>query len=161
MKTKKKIDWKRLIILLAIPLLVGGLSSLLTGNDMSSMYTSIEQPPLSPPSALFPIMWTILYILMGVSSYLVSGTEVPTRKRNVALTIYGAQLVVNFFWSILFFRMQLILFSFFWIVLLWILVLIMILVFGRISKAAAWLQVPYLIWLTIAAYLNIGIYLLN
>ena len=149
------------ICLLAIPVLVGMLSSLITGPDMSSSYTSYEQPPFAPPSALFPIMWTILYILMGISSYLIVQADVTSRKRNAALTVYAIQLIVNFFWSILFFKMGLVLISFFWIILLWLLVLLMIIVFRRISKAAGWLQLPYIIWLTIAAYLNLGIYLLN
>ncbi|AGN26898.1 TspO/MBR family protein [Candidatus Methanomassiliicoccus intestinalis] len=160
MNERKKRNWIRLIILIVIPLAVGMLSSFVTGDSMT-MYKDYNQPPFSPPSLLFPIMWTILYILMGISAYLVTGPEVPARQKSAALTIFAVQLVVNFFWSPLFFKMGLVLISFFWIVMLWILVLIMILVFRRISKAAAWLQLPYIIWLTIAAYLNLGIFLLN
>lgn len=160
MNETKKRNWIRLVVLIVIPLAVGMLSSLVTGDNMD-VYKDVNQPPFSPPSALFPIMWTILYILMGISAYLVSGPEVSAKQKSAALTIFAVQLVVNFFWSPLFFRMGLVLISFFWIVLLWILVLIMILVFRRISKAAGWLQVPYLIWLTIAAYLNLGIFLMN
>ncbi len=160
MNETKKRNWIRLVVLIAIPVAVGMLSSLVTGDNMD-VYNDVNQPPFSPPSAMFPIMWTILYILMGISAYLVSGPEVPAKQKSAALTIFAVQLVVNFFWSPLFFKMGLVLISFFWIVLLWILVLIMILVFRRISKAAGWLQVPYLIWLTIAAYLNLGIFLMN
>ena len=122
MNETKKRNLIRLIVLIAIPLAVGMLSSLVTGDNMD-VYKDYNQPPFSPPSALFPIMWNILYILMGISAYLVSGPEVPAKQKSAALTIFAVQLVVNFFWSPLFFRMGLVLVSFFWIVLLLALVL--------------------------------------
>ena len=153
-----KIKWKDLIVCLIIPLAVGGLSAFLTRNSMD-IYSSINQPPLAPPSILFPIVWTILFILMGVSSYLVYTSD-ATNKRE-ALTLYGVQLVVNFIWPLLFFNMQAYLFSFIWLVLLWVLVALMIRQFYKATPIASYLQIPYILWLTFAAYLNFAIFLMN
>lgn len=152
-----KIQWKRLIICLALPLGVGGLSALLTKDAMES-FGALEQPPLSPPGWLFPVVWTALYILMGLSSYLVLSSGKASRT---ALEVYGVQLGVNFFWSIFFFNFGWYLFSFLWLVLLLALVIAMILLFFRVSRAAAYLMVPYLLWVSFAGYLNLFIYLLN
>lgn len=152
-----KIQWKKLILCVAIPLGVGGLAALLTGESMKSFET-LNKPPLSPPGWLFPIVWTILYLLMGVSSYLVL---VSAKPGNLALKTYAAQLAVNFFWPIFFFKLQWYLFSFFWLLLLWCLILLTALLFRRFSKTAAFLLIPYLIWVAFAGYLNLSIYLLN
>ena len=151
---------KRLIFCLALPLIVGGLSALLTGSGMEQ-FASLEKPPLSPPGWLFPVAWTILYLLMGLASYLVleSGSEPQAVK--TALTLYGIQLAVNFFWSIFFFNLQLYMFSFFWLVLLWLLIAATLIAFYRISKPAGLLLIPYLLWVTFAGYLNLGIAMLN
>ena len=156
--------WKKIkpyVISVAIALLVGGLSALLTRDNMN-IYDEIVMPPLAPPGFLFPIVWTILYTLMGISSariYLEGKKgEVPVEK---ALKIYALQLAVNFFWSIIFFNMQAFLFAFIWILLLWVLIIIMIKEFYYIYPPAAWLQIPYLLWVTFAAYLNLAIYILN
>ena len=152
-----KIQWKSLIICLAIPLTVGSLSAFLTRNSMET-FNSIIKPALSPPGWLFPVVWTILYILMGIASYLVLTSGKPNDN---ALAIYSIQLVFNFFWSIIFFNMKLYLFAFIWLALLWILILKTILLFYQISKPAGYLMVPYLLWVTFAGYLNFSIYLLN
>ncbi len=154
-----KIDWKKLAICVAIPLLVGGLSALLTRNSMEA-FGALNQPPLSPPGWLFPVVWTILYILMGVASYLVV-TARRSRMTNPALTAYGTQLFFNFFWSIIFFNWQQYLFAFIWLLVLWVLILVTLLRFYRIDKRAGYLLIPYLLWVTFAGYLNLGIYLLN
>lgn len=145
---------------IAVPLLVGVVSAFLTRGGME-MFESIIKPPLSPPNWLFPIVWTILYVLMGISSYLVLAPGAEQEKIDKAISVYGYQLVVNFLWPTFFFNLQWYLFSFFWLLLLWILVLIMILRFREIDKRAAWLNVPYLAWLTFAGYLNLGIWWLN
>lgn len=145
---------------IAIPLLVGAIAALLTSGGMG-MFETIEKPVLSPPGWLFPIVWTILYTLMGISSYLVINSGAEQEKIDKAISIYGYQLVVNFLWPTFFFNLNWYLFSFFWLVLLWILVLIMIFRFLEIDKRAAWLNIPYLIWLTFAGYLNLAIWLLN
>ncbi|MDE7445775.1 MAG: tryptophan-rich sensory protein [Lachnospiraceae bacterium] len=152
-----KIQWKNLITCLAIPLAVGSLSALLTQNSMET-FNSITKPGLAPPGWLFPVVWTILYILMGIASYLVLTSGKPN---NYALTVYGIQLVFNFFWSIIFFNLELYLFAFIWLVLLWLLILKTTLLFYQISKPAGYLMVPYLLWVTFAGYLNLSIYLLN
>ena len=155
-----KMNKLKLAMCVAIPLAVGGLASLLTGNAMET-FATVEQPPLSPPAWLFPIVWTVLYILMGVSSYLISESDASEEQKTRALTIYGVQLAVNFLWPIFFFNLGWYLFSFFWLLLLWGLVAWMILEFSKISELAARLNVPYLVWLTFAGYLNFAIWWLN
>lgn len=155
-----KIKWRSLIAALAIPLAVGGLSAWVT-KDAMERFAELDQPPLSPPGWVFPVVWTILFILMGVASYLVGTSGMPGRERRNALLLYGVQLVVNFFWSIFFFNMGWYLFSFFWLALLWLLVLETIDLFWKISRSAGILLFPYLAWITFAGYLNFGIFLLN
>lgn len=153
-----QIKWKPLIICLLIPLAVGGLSALLTMQSME-IYGNLNQPPLSPPGFLFPIVWAVLFILMGISSYLIYVSDNQNKKR--ALTIYAVQLFFNFVWSLIFFNMQAYLFAFIWLVILWLFIIAMIVSFWKISKPAALLQIPYLLWVTFAGYLNLGIFLLN
>ncbi len=152
-----KIQWKNLITCLAIPLAVGSLSAFLTRNNMET-FASINKPPLAPPGWLFPVVWTILYILMGIASYLVLTSGKPN---DTALTVYGIQLASNFFWSIIFFNMERYLFAFIWLILLWLLILKTVSLFYGISKPAGYLMLPYLLWVTFAGYLNFFIYLLN
>lgn len=166
-----KRNWKTLVICILIPLTVGTVAGLLTMGGMES-FQSVNQPPLSPPAWLFPVVWTILYTLMGISSYLIYVSE-PQEKNSLmkntsentekskALSTYGYQLIVNFLWPVFFFNFQWYFFAFLWLVLLWVLVAKMILEFGAISEVAAWLNVPYLLWLSFAGYLNLGIWLLN
>ena len=156
--------WKKIkpyVIGIAIPLIVGGLSAWLIRDGMTQ-YNNMAKPALSPPSWLFPIVWTILFILMGIGSAIVwQNREQDPEAAGAALRIYGAQLVVNFFWSIIFFNMQAYLFAFIWLVLLWLMIIIMIIEFRKISPAAAWLQLPYLLWVTFAGYLTFAVWLLN
>lgn len=156
----REIDKKRLIICLAIPLVVGGAAGLLTMNSMEA-FEALNQPPLSPPGWLFPVVWTVLYVLMGIASYLVSVSDAPQEEKARALWTYGIQLAFNFLWPIAFFNLKWYLFAFLWLVILWILILITALRFGRIRKPAGYLLVPYLLWVAFAGYLNLGIYLLN
>ena len=153
-----KIKWKELIISLLIPLAVGGLSAFLTRNSMD-VYSNINQPPLAPPSILFPIVWTILFTLMGISSYLVYVSNAKNKRE--ALALYGVQLVVNFIWPLIFFNMQAYFAAFLWLILLWVLVALMIWQFYKAKPSASYLQIPYILWLTFAAYLNLAIYLMN
>lgn len=150
----------QLVICIAIPLAVGGVSAWLTRGSMDT-FAALNKPPLSPPGWLFPVVWTILFVLMGFASYLVLTSGKPQRDINRALWLYGVQLAVNFFWSIFFFSLSLYLFSFFWLVLLWLLIWATAIRFYRISPLAGQLMVPYLLWATFAGYLNFGIYLLN
>ncbi len=152
---------KPYIISVVIALAVGGLSAVVTSNSMD-IYSEINRPALSPPSILFPIVWTILFTLMGISAALVFSFR-DTKPTDVtrALTVYGINLAVNFLWSIFFFNMQAYLFSFIWLLLLWVVIAAMIVLFKRVSPLAAYLQIPYLLWVTFAGYLNLSIYLLN
>lgn len=151
---------KPYIISVIIALAVGGISALLTKNNMN-IFEKINMPPLSPPSVVFPIVWAVLYILMGISSAIIYKNGTDREEVQSALKVYALQLAVNFFWSLIFFNMQAYLLAFVWLVLLWVLVIVMIVKFKKISPAAAWLQIPYLLWITFAGYLSLMIYLLN
>lgn len=153
------IRWKKLLVCVLIPLLVGGLSALITMGSMEN-FSSLNKPPLSPPGWLFPVVWTILFILMGIASYIVleRGSFAETRT---ALFFYGVQLFFNFFWSIFFFNFELYYFSFLWLLALWVLIIITAVLFFRISKPAGYLMIPYILWVTFAGYLNLGIAILN
>lgn len=155
-----KINRGLLIKCIAIPLLVGVVSSLISGGGMET-FKNLNQPPLSPPGWLFPVVWTILYTLMGISSYLILTSEKDKKEIQKALTVYAYQLVVNFLWPTFFFNFGWYLFAFVWLVLLWVLILIMIVQFYQISRPAAYLMIPYLLWVTFAGYLNLAIWWLN
>ena len=152
-----KIQWKKLIVCIARPLAGGGFAGILTRGSMET-FQALNKPAFAPPGWLFPVVWTILYLLMGIASYLVLTSGKPNRS---ALAVYGIQLVFNFFWSIIFFHFEAYLFSFVWLVILWILILITIIQFFRISELAGYLLLPYLLWVTFAGCLNFYIYLLN
>ncbi len=147
-----------IVIAIAIPLIVGGLAGLLTMNSMG-FYETINKPPLAPPGFLFPIVWGLLYILMGVSSYLVWREK--TAKSRMALYIYAVQLVLNFVWPLIFFNGRMFLFAFVWLLILLVTVIIMTIKFYEINKIAGFLQIPYILWLAFASYLNLAIFLLN
>ena len=150
---------KKLLIALAIPLAVGGLSALLSGG--MGEYMQFNRPPLSPPGWLFPIVWTILYLLMGYASYRIytSGKdELAVRK---ALTVYVIQLGLNFLWSILFFGFDWYLGAFILLIGLWVAIYITMKRFTGLDEKAGDLLLPYLLWVTFAAYLNLGVFLLN
>lgn len=151
---------KLLAVCIVLPLIVGGLSALLTGNNMR-LFDMVNKPPLSPPGWLFPVVWTLLYTLMGIASYLMLTGEGTKEEKSRALSVYIYQLVVNFLWSTWFFNFQWYLFSFFWLLLLWVLILVTLIRFYQISKPAGYLLIPYLLWVTFAGYLNLGIALLN
>ena len=155
-----KIKWKNLLVSIAIPLAVGGLSAFFTRDAMMDFETLIK-PPLSPPGWLFPIVWTVLYILMGISSYIIYQSDGNEIIKRSALSAYALQLLLNFFWSIIFFNMKNYLFAFIWLILLILTIVATMLRFKRISDTAFYLLVPYLIWCIFALYLNFGIYILN
>lgn len=155
-----KINKKLLAICIAIPLAVGGLAALLTTDSMRA-FASLNRPPLSPPGWLFPVAWTILYVLMGVSSYLVASCEAVRERKKRALWTYALQLAFNFAWPLLFFNLKEYLLAFVWLILLWLLILATAAQFFRIRRLAAYLLIPYVLWVTFAGYLNLGVYLLN
>lgn len=152
-----KVQWKTLLLNLSIPLAVGVLASLLTGNSMEN-FSMLNKPAFAPPGWLFPVVWTILYLLMGTASYLIVSSG---QNQDVALLFYGLQLFFNFFWSFIFFNLEQYLLAFMWLIFLWLLILKTIILFFPISKTAAYLMIPYLFWVTFAGYLNYAIWLLN
>ena len=139
-----------------IPVIVGGVVGLLISQFMD--YEMLKKPPFAPPGFIFPIVWTILYILMGVSYGILKTNNKVDNEINL---IYYLQLGVNALWSIFFFIFKWRLFSFLWIILLAILVFIMIIKFYNKNKVAGLLQIPYLLWVLFASYLNLGFYILN
>lgn len=151
----KKFNLTDLLIFVVSAELIGALSALFAGN-FKSFYSEIIQPPLSPPAIVFPVVWAILYALMGISAYLVS-----TSGKPYTLKIYNIQLAVNFLWSIVFFRFRLLKLSAIMAVILLILVGIMMMQFCRIRKISAGLNIPYLIWSAFATYLAIAICIIN
>ena len=155
-----KENWKTYAVFVGVTLLVGGLSGFLSRGGMKNFEETVTQPPISPPMILFPIVWTALYTLMGIGAariYL-SG-ETPGKSR--CLNLYVTQLVVNFFWSLIFFNAEAYGFALFWLLLLLALVILMTVCFFRKDRLAALLQIPYILWLAFAAYLNYGIWQLN
>ena len=154
-----KTDWKRYLPWVAVTEIVGFLAGILS-REGTSMYAMMEKPPLSPPGIIFPVVWTLLYALMGIGAARIFEKE-NSASRKLGLNLFVVQLIVNFFWPLLFFNAQAYGFALLWLVLLWVLVLAQILVYWRLDRVAAWLQVPYLLWLTFAGYLNFGVWQLN
>ena len=150
---------KKLLICLAIPLVVGGLASLLVGSYED--FQQVVQPPLSPPGWVFPVVWSILYLLMGYASYrvLTSGKE-PELVRK-ALIAYGVQLALNFLWPLFFFGANWYLAAFFLLIGLWAAIYITMRKFSQLDQVAGDLLLPYILWVCFAGYLNLGVYLLN
>lgn len=155
----------KLIISLALPQLAGGIGSLFTMNAIPTWYRSLVKPELAPPNWVFGPVWTTLFVLMGIALYLVwkKWAILPwsrTQKR-LALTVFGAQLVLNTLWSIIFFGLQSPGSALIEIVFLWLAIVATIVMFAKVSKPAAWLLVPYLLWVSFASYLNFTIWSLN
>ena len=160
LELKHKIRPVVLISSISIPLLTGILSAYLTSEDIKA-YETMNHPPLSPPAWLFPIAWTILYILMGTASYIVYTSEADQSKKRKALLFYTAQLVMNFYWCTLFFTYSQYLISLIWIAAMWVLVLICGLRFFRIRRSASLMMGILLLWTTFATYLNLATYIMS
>ena len=156
----KKRAWTVYALWILFTEAVGALSGFLTRKG-SQIYTqTVVKPPLSPPAIVFPIVWGILFALMGIGAariYLAT----PSADRSKSLLLFLLQLAFNFFWSIIFFSLQAFGFALIWLVLLWVLILCMVRAFWKVDKIAALLQIPYLLWVTFAAYLNFGVWRLN
>lgn len=155
-----KENWKTYAFWILLTEAVGGLSAFLTREGMDYFMANVQQPPLSPPEWLFPVVWGLLYALLGFGAARIYLSP-QGKDRFWALNLYFVQLVVNFFWSLIFFNARAYGFALVWLVLLWVLVLAMIFQFRRVDPLAAWLQLPYLAWLAFAAYLNWGVWQLN
>lgn len=149
---------KEEIISLLIPLVGGFLSGLISISGIRE-FNSLTKPFLTPPGFVFPIVWTILYVLMGIGSYLIYNEN--DYHSSCCLKIYLLNLFVNFLWSPIFFGLNLRLFSFIWILLLDFIVVYMIICFYKVNKKAAYFQIPYLLWVLYATYLNLAFYIIN
>ena len=152
--------WKKLILSLALPLTVGAVAALLSGGMRS--YSQLRQPPLSPPSWVFPVVWTVLYLLMGYSSYRIWTAEAAESGwRKKGLRLYLTQLGVNFLWPLVFFGLHRFTLAFLVLIGLWVLVIFTMRAFYEVDTPAGHLLLPYLLWVSFAAYLNAGTALLN
>lgn len=151
---------KPYILWIALTEAVGALSALLTRSGTQYFSEYAVMPPLSPPAWVFPVVWTVLYALMGISAARIWISE-DSQERKWGLNLYIIQLILNFFWSPIFFNAMAYGVASVWIVVLWATVLLMILAFYKVDRTAAWLQLPYLAWITFAAYLTFGVWLLN
>ena len=156
----KKSTWKTYAFWIALAEAIGAFSGWLTRKSVKIYNAAVKQPPLSPPSIVFPIVWGILFILMGMGAARIYLSP-ASKARSRSLLLFLVQLAFNFFWSIIFFNLQAFGFAFLWLIALWILILLMILSFREVDQPAAWLQIPYLLWVSFAAYLNFGVWLLN
>ena len=156
----KKSNWKPYALWILGTEAVGALSGFLSRGGMDRYTRSAAKPPLSPPPLVFPIVWSLLYGLMGYGAARV-WLSPPSRCRSRGLNLFAAQLAVNFFWSLFFFNAEAYGFSFFWLLLLWTLALGMLLSFRQADTLAGALQIPYLLWLAFALYLNLGVWIRN
>jgi len=154
-----KINWKKLLVCLGIPLAVGGLSALLSGG--MDTYQTLIRPPLSPPGWVFPVVWSVLYLLMGYASYRVLTSGRSREEIKNALILYGGQLLLNFLWSPVFFGLQWRLLALFILIGMWVMIFLTMRAFCKIDERAGDLLLPYILWVTFAGYLNLGVYLLN
>lgn len=170
MKTKNKRTkqiWQQILmaaVCIIIPVAVGLVSAFITGDAMQK-FGQFNQPPLAPPAWLFPVAWTILYILMGIGSYLLIMRKPKNKEEDkntkIAIILYFIQLVFNLVWSPIFFLSEKYYFALIWLMIMWILILFMMIYAGKKSKVAPWLFVPYFVWCAFAIYLNFSIALLN
>jgi benzodiazapine receptor len=150
----------KLTLCILLPLLIGGFSGYATASGISSWYVGLNKPFFNPPNYLFGPVWSMLYILMGISFYRILESQDSELKRK-AILIFCIQLVLNFCWSFLFFRFQMLAISFIEIIIMWISIATMIYTFTKIDKTAAYLQIPYLLWVSFASVLNGAIWFLN
>lgn len=156
----KKGTWKVYAVWILATEAVGALAGFLTREGVEVYQATAATPPLTPPPIVFPIVWGILYVLMGIGAARIYLSP-PSEARSRSLTLYAVQLFFNFFWSILFFGLHRYGLALVWLLILWVLILLMIRPFRKVDPLAAWLQLPYLLWVTFAAYLNLGVWYLN
>lgn len=157
-ETTKRGSFLSLVICIALPIVVGLLSSMVVG-DMASKYAKMNTPPLSPPAKIFPIVWMVLYVMMGIASYIVYQSD--SKYRGLFLFIYAIQLIFNFAWSPIFFLSGTYWAGFIWLVTMIVIIYIMMILARNASKIAFAMFVPYLAWCLFAAYLNAGVAILT
>jgi translocator protein len=155
-------NYIKLFISILVPLAVGGLSGFFTTSGVDGWYATANKPSFNPPNWIFAPVWTTLYVLMGIAFYLVwKSTNTTIAVKQTAIVLFVLQLTLNFFWSIIFFKLQLTGWALAEIIAMWIAILLTILWFGKISSTAAWLLVPYICWVSFATVLNYSIWKLN
>jgi tryptophan-rich sensory protein len=151
----------KLIISILIPVLVGAISGYFTTSGVNGWYALANKPWFNPPNWIFAPVWSMLYVLMGIALFLVSKSDAATGIKQTAIVLFAVQLALNFFWSLIFFKLQQPGWAFAEIILMWVMILLTILWFGKISATAAWLLVPYICWVSFASVLNYSIWRLN
>ena len=151
----------KLILAIIICQAAGLIGALFTRSAIPDWYAFLTKPELAPPNWIFAPVWTTLYLLMGIAAFLVWKRGLDRTDVRLALSIFTVQLVLNTLWSIIFFGLRAPGWAFIEIALMWVAILASIIAFSRISKTAAWLLVPYILWVSFAAYLNYSIYILN
>jgi tryptophan-rich sensory protein len=151
----------KLIISIAVCVAVGGVSGFFTSSEITTWYAALNKPSFNPPNYLFAPVWTTLYVLMGISFWLIWKSDAPLDMKNKAILLFAIQLILNFFWSIIFFSMHQPGYAFIEVIFLWLFILFSIITFHPISKTAAYLLIPYLCWVSFASALNFSIWYLN
>ena len=151
----------KFITSLLIPLAVGFSAGFFTRKEIVGWFSRLEKPWFNPPNWVFSPVWTLLYILMGIAMWLIWKSKMPESLKKTALFLYAIQLILNFFWSLLFFNLHQTGWAFAEIILMWVFILLTILAFARVNKTAAWLMVPYISWVSFASILNYSIWILN
>ncbi len=154
------VKWKTLAVCILIPIVVGQLAAFLSLEEVK-IFATLNKPPISPPAWLFAPAWIVFYTCMGIASYLIYISESKGKERDKALKLYAIQLVVNFFWTLIFFNMGQYYLALVWIIFLGVLIIFTMRSMKLISKTACKLMIPYLAWIIFATYLNLGIALLN
>ncbi len=155
-----KINFLKLVTSIAVPLGLGAIAGMFTAQSVADWYETLNRPWFNPPNWVFGPVWTLLYIIMGISLYLVWNQK-PSKKRNIALYIFAIQMILNFAWSFIFFYSQMIGAAFIEIILLWISIIAMLILFYRVKPISAYINIPYLLWVSFATLLNGSYYYLN
>jgi tryptophan-rich sensory protein len=150
-----------LIVALVIPQLAGAIGAIFTTPKIGTWYATLVRPELNPPNYIFGPVWTTLFLLMGIALFIVIKDGIKTKEIKTAVWIFAGQLILNIFWSIIFFNLENPLASFIELIALWVLILLNIIYFAKINKVAAYLLIPYILWVSFAGYLNFMIWFLN
>jgi translocator protein len=153
--------WIKFIVSLLVPLAVGGIAGWLTVPEIAGWYAGLNKPSFNPPNYLFGPVWTSLYALMGIAFFLVWKADADEGLKKTAMMLFAVQLVLNFFWSLIFFNAHQVGWALVEIVAMWLFILLTIFSFGKISSLAAWLLVPYICWVSFATILNAALWKLN
>jgi tryptophan-rich sensory protein len=153
--------WIKFIVSLLVPIAVGGIAGWLTVPEVAGWYAGLNKPSFNPPSYLFGPVWTTLYAMMGIAFFLIWKADADAGLKKTAMILFAVQLVLNFFWSLIFFNAHQVGWALVEIIVMWLFILLTIFAFGKISSLAAWLLVPYICWVSFATVLNAALWKLN